>query len=204
VLFVHGYAGNQHIWDPLHSALVQAGFDWLIALRYNAFRSDIHQIADQLVDQSHRYLRLSGADRVHLIGHSMGGLVIRDAVQGRGLGGLVDTAITIASPHAGAPLARYMPGRAARQMRPGSDFLTELAGWSIAGRTRWIDIHGSADRVVPQSAGSFGRGAVDQVTVRRVTAGHGSIVRHPAVVAGIVADLQRSEQVAGSVFSLAA
>ena len=50
VIFVHGYAGTEHIWGPLRSALTEAGFGCLIALRYNAFRADIHQIADWLVD----------------------------------------------------------------------------------------------------------------------------------------------------------
>ncbi|HEY5841196.1 MAG TPA: alpha/beta fold hydrolase, partial [Mycobacterium sp.] len=108
VFFVHGYAGTEHIWGPLRDALTEAGFDHLIALRYNAFRADIHQIADWLVGQVNRSLQTTGASGVHLIGHSMGGLVVRDAVQNRGLADLADTAVTMATPHSGARLARFV------------------------------------------------------------------------------------------------
>ena len=204
VLFVHGYAGNDHIWTPLRAALAEAGFGQLIALRYNAFRADIHQIADWLVEQTHRSMRATGADGVHLIGHSMGGLVVRDAVQARGLGGFVTTAVTIATPHAGTALARLVPGPSARQMRPGSDFLAELGNRPAPGRTRWVVIHGGADRVVPECAGLFRTPSATVVRLRQDAAGHGSIARHPAVVAGIVTELLKSEDAAMQRFSLAA
>ena len=61
VIFVHGYAGTEHIWGPLRDALTTRGFGYLIALRYNAFRTDIHQVADWLVAQSHRSMMVTGA-----------------------------------------------------------------------------------------------------------------------------------------------
>ena len=53
VLLVHGYAGTEHMWHPLRAALAGAGFDQVIALRYNTFRTDIHRVADWLVEQAH-------------------------------------------------------------------------------------------------------------------------------------------------------
>jgi triacylglycerol esterase/lipase EstA (alpha/beta hydrolase family) len=118
-------------------------------LCYNAFRTDIHQIAGHLVDQALRSMDACGAGSVHLVGHSLGGLVIRDALQQRGLAGLARTAVTIATPHAGAALARCVPGPAARQMRPGSTFLDQLASSRVDHSTRWIAISGGDDRIVP-------------------------------------------------------
>jgi len=204
VLFVHGYAGTEHIWGPLRAALAQAGFDCLVALRYNAFRTDIHQIADHLVDQALRSMDACGAFSVHLVGHSLGGLVIRDAVQQRGLAGLARTAVTIATPHAGAALARYVPGPAARQMRPGSTFLEELAGSRVDQRTRWIAISGGDDRVVPATSGVLDIRATDVLIKRQPAAGHATVARHPAVVSYITRELLRAERQAPKTFSLAA
>lgn len=204
VLFVHGYAGTEHIFRPLHDALTEAGFGALIALRYNAFRTDIHQVADWLVSQAHRSMQITGASGVHLIGHSMGGLVVRDAVAHRGLADLADTAVTIATPYAGARLARFVPGPAARQMRPGSEFLTALGDHRHSpGRTRWVAVHGGSDRVVPQESGQVDDTEQDLLTVRQSAAGHGSVARHPQVVSRIVNELLRSER-AVEAFSLAA
>ncbi len=204
VLFVHGYAGTEHIWGPLRAALAEAGFDCLVALRYNAFRTDIHQIADHLVDQALRSMDACGASSVHLVGHSLGGLVIRDAVQQRGLAGLARTAVTIATPHAGAALARYVPGPAARQMRPGSTFLDQLAGSRVDHSTRWIAISGGGDRVVPAASGVLDIRATDVLTKQQPAAGHATVARHPAVVSYITRQLLRAEQQAARTFSLAA
>jgi triacylglycerol esterase/lipase EstA (alpha/beta hydrolase family) len=204
VIFVHGYAGTEHIFRPLRSALTDAGFGCLVALRYNAFRTDIRQIADWLVQQAQRSMDVTGVPGVHLIGHSMGGLVVREAVQNRGLGGPARTAVTIATPHSGTKLARLVPGPAARQMRPGSAFLAGLTGDRPHGKTRWVAVHGGADRVVPEEAGVFGGRATEVIALRESSAGHGSIARHPEVVSQIVAELLKSEVVTAPVFSLAA
>ena len=48
-----------------------------------------------------------GVDRIVLVGHSMGGLVIREALaSGRRWRGLVSDVITLGTPHSGAPLER--------------------------------------------------------------------------------------------------
>ena len=204
VLFVHGYAGTEHIWGPLRAALADAGFGCLVALRYNAFRADIHQIADWLVAQAQRSMDASGTSSVHLVGHSLGGLVVRDAVQHRGLAGLARTAVTIATPHTGAALARFVPGPAARQMRPGSTFLAELADGRVDRRTQWIAVNGGADRVVPEASSLLDIPAADVLTVRQSGAGHASVARHPDVVSYLAGALVRAEQQAGKAFSLAA
>ena len=200
VLLVHGYAGTEHMWHPLRAALAGAGFDHVIALRYNTFRADIHRVADWLVEQAHRTMTACDADGVHLIGHSMGGLVVRDAVQARGLGDRARTAVTLATPHHGSPFARFAPGPCARQMLPGSEFLRSLAARRHHGSTRWIDIEGEGDRVV-----AAGPSPTETEVVRvRHPSGHRSITRHPDVVARIVDELIGVDDRTADQFSLAA
>ena len=209
VLLVHGYAGTEHMWHPLRAALAAEGFDHVIALRYNTFRADIHRVADWLVEQADRTMTACGAGGVHLVGHSMGGLVIRDAVQSRGLADRTRAAVTLATPHHGSTFARFVPGPCARQMLPGSRFLRDLASRAHRGTTRWIDIQGGADRVVSGGRGGQHLPTPDAVRVHQHRAGHRSIVRHPDVVARIVAELvriddQQSERTTAHQFSLAA
>ncbi|HEY7814243.1 MAG TPA: alpha/beta fold hydrolase [Nakamurella sp.] len=200
VLLVHGYASTEHMWRQLRAALAGAGFDHVIALRYNTFRADIHRVADWLVEQADRTMTACGADGVHLIGHSMGGLVVRDAVQARGLGDRARTAVTLATPHHGSPFARFVPGPCARQMLPGSDFLRSLAARRRHGSTRWIDIEGDGDRVV-----AAGPAPTETEVVRvRHPSGHCSITRHPEVVARIVDELIGADERTADQFSLAA
>ena len=201
VVLVHGYASTEHMWHPLRRALADAGFDEVIAVRYNTFRADIQRAADWLRAQAERTMTACGADGVHLIGHSLGGLVVREAMQSRGLADHVRTAVTVATPHHGSPFARFVPGPCARQMLPGSAFLRALAARGHCGPTRWIDIEGTADRVV--AAGPSPQ-APDLVRVRH-GAGHRSITRHPDVVTRIVDELTDVEdRTAADRFELAA
>lgn len=74
-------------------------------------------------------LPASGPEReIDVIGISMGGLVARLlASQAGGDGPVIRRVFTIATPHQGAVLARWIrPDRAARAMRPGSPLLRAL------------------------------------------------------------------------------
>ena len=62
-----------------------------------------------LVAEVERILRRTGADKVHLVGHSLGGVVIAQAIADRRLSGRVDTVITLGSPFGGSPWAGVLP-----------------------------------------------------------------------------------------------
>src|SRR6266540_3012081 len=123
VLLLHGYAGTDTVWAPLRRGLAEAGFDHLVSLRYNAFASDLPELADALLGHAKAAMKATGADGVHLVGHSLGGLVARYAVQRLGLSLHARTVVTIATPHRGASLARLGPGASARRMRPDPPLL---------------------------------------------------------------------------------
>src|SRR6478672_8573588 len=57
-------------------------------------------------------LSQTGADKVHLVGHSLGGVVIAQAIAGGRLTGRVDTVVTLASPFGGSPSAKPAAVRA--------------------------------------------------------------------------------------------
>jgi len=194
VLFVHGYCGTERVWAPLRAALTAAGFNCLISLCYNAVTSDVREIADRLVDESRRALQATGAGKVHLIGHSLGGLVVREAVQRRGLAGSTGTAVTIATPHGGTWVARFGLGPSARQMRPGSDFLNELGRAALSAGPRWVMLHGGSDRVVPANSAIPESDDSRVITLRPADAGHRSITRHADVVRSIVTELLHADR----------
>jgi len=194
VVFVHGYCGSERVWSPLRAALSTAGFNCLIALCYNAITSTVDQVADRLADEALRAMDATGAPGVHLIGHSLGGLVVREAVQRRGLAAYTRAAVTIATPHAGTWVARFAPGPCARQMRPGSPFLTELGATGFSAGPRWLVLQGQADRVVPPRSAMLDAVAPRVVTLRPRDAGHRSITGRADVVQSIVSELVRCDR----------
>lgn len=193
VLVVHGFASSERVWSPVRSALADAGFTHLVALRYDTLRSDVVAVAETLVEEADRVMTASGVPAVHLVGHSLGGLVVRYAAQWLGLGAAARTVVTIATPHSGTWLARWGPGACARQMRPGSRFLTDLGGSRLPSSTRWVAYYSDGDLVVPGRSGMLDDGSTGVVNIRLPTPGHLSIAGHPEVVSSIVSELLRSE-----------
>jgi pimeloyl-ACP methyl ester carboxylesterase len=80
VLLVHGYAGTASVWAPLRRALADADFGHIVSLNYNSFAVDPVAVSAELTRQALRAVAASSAPRVHLIGHSLGGLIVRAAL----------------------------------------------------------------------------------------------------------------------------
>jgi triacylglycerol esterase/lipase EstA (alpha/beta hydrolase family) len=93
----------------------------------------IDDYADLIETAVQRLCTAVGADKIILVGHSMGGLAARAWLRRYGCGRLARL-ITLGTPHFGSTLAGYGMGRNARQMLPtmngeqsGDDWLTALA-----------------------------------------------------------------------------
>ncbi len=132
VLLVHGYLCNRAVWKPWLDAGGCAGCNVATVDLAPPF-GDLDGYADLVHAAIARLRAASGADRVWLVAHSMGGLAVRCYLRRYG-DSAVAGAITIASPHQGTLLARFGHGRNAAQMRPDSDFLRELAACEDAAR----------------------------------------------------------------------
>ncbi len=191
VVLVHGYGSIKSHWLTLQVALRRIGVSDVSAINYNAWRDDIREIGAQLVAHVDEVLERTGAEKVNLVGHSMGGLVIRHAVDVLGLHDRVDRAVTIASPHGGsafAYLAGAVPGQrrmthAAAQMRPGSRFLRQLdtaARENIESTVRWTALYSTGDFIV---AGRSAKLRTPEARNIRVDAdGHVAVLMSPTVV----------------------
>jgi triacylglycerol esterase/lipase EstA (alpha/beta hydrolase family) len=188
VLLVHGYGGHTSQWVLLEHELRSAGFTSIHAMSYNAFTNDIPTLARGLVDTVHAVLAETGARRIHLVGHSLGGVIIRYAVCVLGLASVVDTAVTIASPHGGSPLARFGYGPTAVQLRPGSDLLRQLECWDRPVATRFVALSTNFDRVVPARRARIRPSVLNATNILVKNLTHLTMVASPRVTR-LVADL---------------
>ncbi len=124
IVLIHGYRCNRGTWVRLHAALRRAGWP-VVTVNLEPPGASISSFSKQLARRVDEVLLESGAERVILIGHSMGGLVARHYVARFG-DGAVRAVITLGTPHHGTEIARLGFGECAREMQPGSDFLREL------------------------------------------------------------------------------
>lgn len=125
LLLIHGYQCNRGLWFWLRPRLEAAG--WTVATHnLEPVWGDIDDYAQGIERRIDEVLAATGAQQVILVGHSMGGLVLRAYLRRYG-SAKVARIVTLGSPHQGTRLAPLGLGRNARQMRPGSSWLATLA-----------------------------------------------------------------------------
>ena len=108
VVFVHGLGNHESMWGQSYLDVVRAHGATPLTVRYTTGQA----IADSGAELADLLDRLVAAwpvavERIVLVGHSMGGLVIREGLAAGGhWRGLVTDVITLGTPHSGAPLER--------------------------------------------------------------------------------------------------
>ena len=95
-----------------------AGFGEIHAMNYSSRGADVDGLAEICVLRAHEVMAATGADRIHLVGHSLGGMVIRKAVQAMGLVE-ASSVVTVATPTVGStsPGSTGSPGTGTRSAR---------------------------------------------------------------------------------------
>jgi triacylglycerol lipase len=152
IVLVHGVMDNRSIFTVLRRGLHRRGFGSTYALNYSPLTDDIRSVAVRLGDLVEEVCDETGHDQVHVIGHSMGGLLGRYLVQRLGGDQRVHTLVTLGTPHQGTLPAHLVPLTVARQMRMGGDLITELAEPAPGCRTRILAVWSDIDQlVIPQS-----------------------------------------------------
>lgn len=153
VVLVHGYGANRSNWWFVERRLRASGRGRIHAVNYQPWTSDLPALAAGLAQSIDDAREHFGVERVHVVGHSLGGIVARYAVSVLGLEG-VATMVTVASPHGGVPVARHAHpvgglGRVARQLRPDADELVLMRASARRSATRFVGVAGALDVVVP-------------------------------------------------------
>jgi len=178
VLLVHGFAANKSNWLFLRHDLRAAGFGRVDALNYNPLVADLPALAAACALRARRLADATGSDRVHLVGHSLGGLVARYAVQLCGIDDIAATCVTVASPHQGIAHvpAGLVPLRTVRQLAAGSAELRRLSASSRPLSTRFIAYYSNLDLLVPGHRARIVEPALRATNVLVKDEGHLSIL----------------------------
>jgi pimeloyl-ACP methyl ester carboxylesterase len=125
VILVHGVLVNDGVWFTMRRYLARQAVGAIYTINYGPPYGDIEHFAEQLGAKIEAVCAATGAARVFLVGHSMGGLVARAHLRQRGPA-RIERIITIGTPHHGSVFARGVVGRCLAQMRPGNAWLAEL------------------------------------------------------------------------------
>ena len=100
VIALHGILRSSHVWCDMENAMKQDGVTF-IRIDYPSTQKPIDEFAIQLQNVIHS---LDGIDEIHLVAHSLGGLVVRKWCQDYS-DPRVKRLVMIGTPHCGAELA---------------------------------------------------------------------------------------------------
>ena len=126
VLLIPGLYCNGAVWWWMRRRLRGSGCSAIWTLTLESPLASIDDLAPQLSREIARICEATGARRVVLVSHSMGGLVARAGLRDPDTRSRVAKLVALACPHHGSQLARWGFGSNARQLRPGNPWLVAL------------------------------------------------------------------------------
>jgi triacylglycerol lipase len=179
LLLIHGYCSNRGFWWWLKPRLEASGRS-VATLTLEPVFGSIDGYAAQVARRVDALCRETGAERVMLVGHSMGGLVSRAYLRRYGES-RVARLVTLATPHRGSILARFGLGRNAREMEPGNAWLRDLELFPL--RVPCVAMYGTHDNYVIPQAGALLAGAENRPLPG---VGHLAISISPLVLAALL------------------
>lgn len=190
VLLVHGLVDNRSVFAVMRRSLRRRGFSSVCSWNYSPLLSDVAQGARDLAEHIEKICQETGHERVHVVGHSLGGLMSRYLVQRLGGDQRVESLVTLGTPHQGSRWAHVVPTPLVRQLRPGSELLQELAEPAPRCATRITAIYSDIDQmVVPTSSGRCDHPDLGARNVLVHGVGHLSLPMHRGVVDEVAATL---------------
>ncbi|MHB2022088.1 MAG: esterase/lipase family protein [Mycobacteriales bacterium] len=154
ILLVHGVLDNRSVFARLRRGLRRRGFDRIRTVNYPVYTRDVRMAASRLAADVEEYATDTGYEQIHVIGHSLGGLLARYYVQRLEGDARVRTLVTLATPHSGTRLARLAPGGVLRQLTPDSDVIRELAEPAPTCRTRFVALWTGLDEMIRPASGA--------------------------------------------------
>jgi triacylglycerol lipase len=192
---------------PLKARLEAAGYDVTLLVYPDYGLGDISDNAARLRNTVNSVKARTGASKVDLVAHSMGGLVSRDYIKNLGGSSSVDALIMMGTPNYGTSLASLatlvncVGIDACEQMSVGSSYLNALnAGDDTIGNVKYTSIATVTDEIVFPYSTSFlnNDGNIANVTVQSQCwnrwPGHITLITDGAVADG-VKDALRGERV---------
>ena len=152
-----------------------------LAINYPSLLAETDAKAETIAKALRALAHESPDGKVDVVGHSLGGVLVRAAAKDEAVRALVGNVVTLGSPHRGTALALLGRRFGLIQIRPGSHYLERLAGEDhLADATNLTTIASPFDAIVFPTDNAHWPGAFN-VTVESV--GHHTLLYSARVYA---------------------
>ena len=148
VLMVHGLYHNASAWYLYKWWLRRRGYEKVFSWSYNTIKYDFWELADQLRDVVREAAGLCGGEPVILMGHSMGGLLVRAAIADPETAESVSAAVLLGTPNQGSKLAALALGRLGRSIFHGGPLIERLNAMPSPMKMPKLNLYSPLDNMV--------------------------------------------------------
>ncbi len=186
VILLHGLFQNRACLFWLQYRLKRAGFKNVLTINTPPWR-DLETLTEILARKIDEVKIAHKVEKVHLVGHSMGGMIARNYIQRRGGSPRVACCITLGSPHTGSKLAPFALSQLGKSLLPGSDFLSQINAAPKPAQTRVVAIYSRHDNIVLPATNSRLETADECIELAGM--GHAALLLHPASIEAILSQL---------------
>jgi triacylglycerol esterase/lipase EstA (alpha/beta hydrolase family) len=180
ILFVHGWARASDDWVDMIARFKSDGWADSELYAYNySFVTSNASIAAEIRDQINAILSSTGATKVDIVSHSMGGISSRHYLKNLGGDAKVDAFVSLGGPNHGTDTADQCAFTPCVEMRIGSAFLAALnAGDETPGFPRYATWWSACDATINPDTSVPLTGATNTQTS---CLGHGQLPTDPVV-----------------------
>jgi len=152
VVLVHGLFHNQGAWVVARRRLMARGLA-PACFAYASWGADWEPTVERLAAYLQQLLRDHPGRAVHLVGHSMGGLLLREALAQLPDSGAIRTLTTLGTPFGGSKLSPFALTSLGRHLTYGGDNVRRIAALPAPAHVRALALSSPADNMVlPNSA----------------------------------------------------
>jgi triacylglycerol esterase/lipase EstA (alpha/beta hydrolase family) len=152
ILLLHGLFNNRASWFWFKWALRRRGFRNIVTINLSSYHNE-ETLTEQVAKRVDELRHSLNVERVHLVGHSMGGIIARNYIQLRGGENKIERCIFLGTPHAGSKLTPFALSPLSNALVPNSEFLNRLAATQPPLHVKITNIYSCKDNmVIPTSS----------------------------------------------------
>lgn len=147
-ILVHGLYHNASAWFPACLLMAGSGLGPVLTPSFDTFRGDFDAMAARLADLVLETSRRHGDAPVALMGHSLGGLLIKAISDDRRLQGRIRSIVTLGTPWRGSRLAAWAVGRVGRQLGENGRIVATAARHRVQEHVPRLCLYSPMDNMV--------------------------------------------------------
>ncbi|NJB66923.1 pimeloyl-ACP methyl ester carboxylesterase [Desulfobaculum xiamenense] len=126
VFLVHGLYHNPSAWLRVSRVLAREGLSRQYTFGYLSFGRNFDEVATRAKERFLKMMERHPGQRAVVVGHSLGGLVLRTFLADEDTARHIAVAVTLGTPHNGSRLASIAPGRLAKDITPDGAAIRRL------------------------------------------------------------------------------